>query len=58
KGVKPLFELPLVGYVNSLAFAKSGKFLVAGVGKEPRLGRWGSLPTARHGVALHPLHLS
>nr|GEY25821.1 RNA-directed DNA polymerase, eukaryota, reverse transcriptase zinc-binding domain protein [Tanacetum cinerariifolium] len=47
-----------VGYVNSLAFAKSGKFLVAGVGKEPRLGRWGSLPTARHGVALHPLHLS
>ncbi|GJW85991.1 putative reverse transcriptase domain-containing protein [Tanacetum coccineum] len=26
KGVKPLFDLPLVGYVNSLAFAKSGKF--------------------------------
>nr|XP_043624601.1 U3 snoRNP-associated protein-like EMB2271 [Erigeron canadensis] len=58
KGVRPLFELPLVGYVNSLAFANSGKFLVAGVGKEPRLGRWGSLPTARHGVALHPLQLS
>ncbi|GKE22136.1 U3 snoRNP-associated protein-like YAO [Tanacetum coccineum] len=31
---------------------------VAGVGKEPRLARWGSLRTARHGVALHPLHLS
>ncbi|KAI7732710.1 hypothetical protein M8C21_005143 [Ambrosia artemisiifolia] len=58
KGVHPLFELPLVGYVNSLAFAKSGKFLVAGVGKEPRLGRWGSLPAARHGVAVHPLQLS
>ncbi|KAK1406070.1 hypothetical protein QVD17_42267 [Tagetes erecta] len=58
KGIRPLFELPLVGYVNSLAFAKSGKFLVAGVGKEPRLGRWGSLPDARHGVAVHPLHLS
>ncbi|XP_071707263.1 U3 snoRNP-associated protein-like EMB2271 [Rutidosis leptorrhynchoides] len=58
KGVRPLFELPLVGYVNSLAFAKSGKFLVAGVGKEPRLGRWGSLPTARHGVAVHQLQLS
>ncbi|KAK9074638.1 hypothetical protein SSX86_007236 [Deinandra increscens subsp. villosa] len=58
KGVQPLFELPLAGYVNSLAFAKSGKFLVAGVGKEPRLGRWGSLPAARHGVALHPLQLS
>ncbi|KAJ0818260.1 putative transcription factor WD40-like family [Helianthus annuus] len=58
KGVHPLFELPLVGYVNSLAFAKSGKFLVAGVGKEPRLGRWGAIPTARHGVAVHSLQLS
>lgn len=58
KGIRPLFELPLVGYVNSLAFAKSGKFLVAGVGKEPRLGRWGCLPAARHGVALHRLQLS
>ncbi|KAJ0938539.1 putative transcription factor WD40-like family [Helianthus annuus] len=58
KGVQPLFELPLVGYVNSLAFAKSGKFLVAGVGKEHRLGRWGSLPAARNGVAVHPLQLS
>ncbi|KAD7116453.1 hypothetical protein E3N88_03721 [Mikania micrantha] len=57
KGVQPLFELPLVGYVNSLAFAKSGKFLVAGVGKEPRLGRWGSLPAACHGVAICPLQL-
>ncbi|KAL4586981.1 hypothetical protein LXL04_011629 [Taraxacum kok-saghyz] len=58
KGVRPLFELPLDGYVNSLAFAKSGKFLVAGVGKEPRLGRWGSHPGARHGVMVHPLQLS
>ncbi|XP_023745277.1 U3 snoRNP-associated protein-like EMB2271 [Lactuca sativa] len=58
KGVRPLYELPLVGYVNSLAFAKSGNFLVAGVGKEPRLGRWGSLPAARHGVVVHQLQLS
>ncbi|KAK2991257.1 hypothetical protein RJ640_018014 [Escallonia rubra] len=34
KGIQPLFELPLVGFVNSMAFAKSGKFLVAGVGQE------------------------
>ncbi|GAA0151343.1 hypothetical protein LIER_10082 [Lithospermum erythrorhizon] len=42
KGINPLFELPLisfvsqvndlqVGFVNSLAFAKFGKFLIAGV---------------------------
>ncbi|XP_044507526.1 U3 snoRNP-associated protein-like EMB2271 [Mangifera indica] len=58
KGIRPLFNLPLVGFVNSLAFAKSGQFLVAGVGKEPRLGRWGSLPAAQNGVAVHPLTLS
>lgn len=58
KGISPLFELPLVGFVNSLAFAKSGRFLVAGVGQEPRLGRWGRIPSGRNGVALHSLKLS
>ncbi|CAL5412569.1 unnamed protein product [Camellia sinensis] len=57
KGVRPLFELPVVGFVNSLAFAKSGQFLVAGVGQEPRLGRWGRIPAARNGVAVHSLKL-
>lgn len=58
KGIRPLFELPQVGFVNSLAFAKSGRFLVAGVGQEPRLGRWGCLSAARNGVAVHSLQLS
>ncbi|KAL6542693.1 hypothetical protein OROHE_010213 [Orobanche hederae] len=58
KGLRPLFELSLVGFVNSLAFAKSGKFLIAGVGKESRLGRWGRVATAKNGVALHPLEIS
>ncbi|CAN1227915.1 U3 snoRNP-associated protein-like EMB2271 [Linum grandiflorum] len=58
KVIKPLFDLPLVGFVNSMAFAKSGKFLVAGVGKEPRLGRWGSIPDAQNGVAIHRFQLS
>ncbi|XVF75070.1 hypothetical protein PTKIN_Ptkin13bG0159000 [Pterospermum kingtungense] len=57
KDIKPLYDIPLVGFVNSLAFAKSGQFLVAGVGQEPRLGRWGRLPTAKNGVAIHPLKL-
>ncbi|XP_075497557.1 U3 snoRNP-associated protein-like EMB2271 [Primulina tabacum] len=58
KGISPLFELPLVGFVNSLTFAKSGKFLIAGVGQEPRLGRWGRISAARNGVSVHPLVLS
>lgn len=58
KGLSPLFELPVVGFVNSLAFAKSGRFLVAGIGQEPRLGRWGRIREARNGVFVHSLELS
>ncbi|CAA7046990.1 unnamed protein product [Microthlaspi erraticum] len=56
--IKPLYELPLTGFVNSLAIAKSGKFLIAGVGQETRFGRWGCLKSAQNGVAIHPLRLS
>ncbi|KAG6515818.1 hypothetical protein ZIOFF_026249 [Zingiber officinale] len=45
------------GFVNSLVFAKSARFLVAGVGQEPRLGRWGRVSSARNGVAIHPIKL-
>ncbi|KAL5771871.1 hypothetical protein ACOSP7_011480 [Xanthoceras sorbifolium] len=58
KNIRPIFDIPLVGFVNSMAFAKSGQFLVAGVGQEPRLGRWGRLPAARNGVAIQSLSLS
>ncbi|KAE9594828.1 putative transcription factor WD40-like family [Lupinus albus] len=58
KDIKPLHDVPLVGFVNSLAFSKSAEFLVAGVGQEPRLGRWGRAPEARNGVAILPLKLS
>ncbi|KAF5752565.1 U3 small nucleolar RNA-interacting protein 2-like [Tripterygium wilfordii] len=58
KDIRPLYDLPLVGFVNSLNFAKSGRFLIAGVGQEPRLGRWGRLSDACNGVAIHPLKLS
>lgn len=58
KGIKPLYDLPLVGFVNSLAFAKSGTFLVAGVGQEPRLGRWERISDAQNGVAIQRLTLT
>ncbi|KAH1208888.1 U3 snoRNP-associated protein-like [Glycine max] len=57
KDIKSLYNVPLAGFVNSLAFAKSGEFLVAGVGQEPRLGRWGRNPEARNGVSILPLKL-
>lgn len=57
RSIRPLFDVPLAGYVNSLAIAKSGGFLVAGVGQEPRLGRWGRISTARNGVVLQSFKL-
>lgn len=57
KGVESLFDLELDGFVNSLAIAKSGRFIVAGVGQEPRLGRWGRVRSAQNGVAIHPIRL-
>ncbi|KAK6944210.1 WD40 repeat [Dillenia turbinata] len=58
KSIRPLFDLPLNGFVNSLAFAKSGRFLVAGFGQEARLGRWGRVSEARNGVAIQSFKLS
>lgn len=57
KDIKSLHNVPLAGFVNSLAFAKSAAFLVAGVGQEPRLGRWGCNPEAQNGVSILPLKL-
>ncbi|KAL3699535.1 hypothetical protein R1sor_017557 [Riccia sorocarpa] len=55
RSVKPICSLPVKGFVNSLAFANSGRFLLAGVGQEPRLGRWGRIPGVRNGVWQHTL---
>ncbi len=38
--------------------ARSGRFLLAGMGQEPRLGRWGRHRNARNGVLLHRLPLA
>uniref|UniRef100_A0A0A9G8L0 Uncharacterized protein n=1 Tax=Arundo donax TaxID=35708 RepID=A0A0A9G8L0_ARUDO len=57
KGIQPLFDLKLDGFVNALALAKSGCFIVAGVGQEPRLGRWGCVRSVQNGVVIHPIRL-
>ena len=41
--------------MNALAFAPSGKFLVAAIGQEHRLGRWDRVKAARNGVRIIPL---
>lgn len=57
KVLKELGGLPARGFVNSLQFAKSGKFLVAGMGQEQRLGRWTRDGVAKNGLLIHQLNL-
>ncbi|XP_056590941.1 U3 small nucleolar RNA-interacting protein 2 [Triplophysa dalaica] len=55
RGLDPLFSVPVTGFVNSLKFSSSGKFLVAGVGQEHRLGRWWRIKEAKNGLYIIPL---
>mmetsp|Transcript_28538 Transcript_28538/g.71728 ORF Transcript_28538/g.71728 Transcript_28538/m.71728 type:complete len:535 (-) Transcript_28538:703-2307(-) len=55
KRISPLFRAPLRGVVNSLAFSNSGRFVVAGVGQEHRLGRWWTDKVARNRLYVIPL---
>ena len=44
--------VPLTGFVNGLVVAPSGRFVVAAVGQEHRLGRWFRVREARNGCAV------
>jgi ribosomal RNA-processing protein 9 len=41
---------PLPGFVNGLQIATSGKFAVAAVGQEHRLGRWSRVKEGKNGL--------
>ncbi|CAG7835564.1 unnamed protein product [Allacma fusca] len=55
KSLTEVFNVPCRGWVNSIEFSASGKFLVAGVGKEHRLGRWFQDKNAKNSVMIIPL---
>ena len=52
RSVQQVMSVPLAGFVNGLAVAPSGRFLVAAVGQEHRLGRWFSVREAKNGCAV------
>ena len=53
----PLDCLPARGFVNAIQVASTGRFVLAGMGQEPRLGRWGRDSGAKNGLVLHSLDL-
>ena len=58
KALEPLGGLAVRGFINSLALGRSARVLVAGVGQEPRMGRWLRDAAARNGVLIQPLPLA
>ena len=58
QGLSPLGDLPARGFVNALHVARSGRFVLAGMGQEPRLGRWARDGQAKNGLLLHTLQLA
>lgn len=50
-----LFEVPVRGFVNSLAFSSDGSKLIAAIGQEHRLGRWWRIKEAKNSVLVIPL---
>lgn len=50
-----LFEVPVKGFVNSLAFSNDGCKLIAAIGQEHRLGRWWRIKEAKNSILVIPL---
>ncbi len=40
------------GFVNGLKFSSDGKYLVAAIGREHRLGRWWSLKEVKNSICI------
>lgn len=55
KSLELVAKVPVFGFVNSLTFARDGREIVAGIGKEPRGGRWMVQRAARNGLQRIPL---
>jgi len=52
RGLVLLQKIPVHGYVNDIAIGPEGKFCVAAIGQEPRLGRWDRVPRAKNRFAI------
>ena len=51
RSIKEVGKIPANGFVNCLSFSPTGKYLVAGIGREHRLGKW-SRQRTRNGVVV------
>ena len=52
RGLEPLAQIPMHGYINDIAIGPKAKFCAVAVGQEPRLGRWNVIGKAKNRVAI------
>jgi ribosomal RNA-processing protein 9 len=50
--LKQIGAVPLPGFINGLAVSTSGRFAVAAMGNEHRMGRWTPVTRTRNGMAV------
>ena len=53
--MREVAEIALPGFVNGLAIARTGRFLLCATGQEHRLGRWERVRGARNAVFVVPV---
>jgi len=53
--IEQVMQVPVLGFVNGLAVAPTGRFVAAAVGQEHRLGRWFRQKEARNSLVIVPL---
>jgi ribosomal RNA-processing protein 9 len=52
RGLDPLCQIPLHGYINGIAFGPKGKFCVAALGQEHKFGRFARVKGAKNRFAI------
>merc|ERR1712190_274705 len=45
------YSFPIRGFVNGLKLSRSSRFIIAGIGQEPRFGRWAIDNSAKNFIA-------
>lgn len=48
RGIEAIGEIPIHGYINDIAIGADGRFCIAAVGQEHRLGRWDRVAKAKN----------
>ncbi|XP_026473239.1 U3 small nucleolar RNA-interacting protein 2 [Ctenocephalides felis] len=57
RSMTQVLEIPVEGFVNALAFTNDGKHIIAGIGREHKLGRWWTNKNAKNLILIIPLML-